>query len=241
MPQRARRRGSMRRLLTTAVLLLALAIVGIAVADGTPLQGSVGPGFSISLKDAVGVPVKHLDAGAYTLAVSDLSESHSFHLTGPGGVDVATEVETTGKQTFTVDLVDGTYTFLCDAHPSSMKGTFIVGSAQTPPPASPPPTTVPTSIPTLTLAVTNTAVTLRRAGASAVRRLAPGVYVVKAVDRSKKQNVHLVGRGVNRKTGIVYVGTVTWKVTLKTGSLTFGSDATKPKLRGGRVVVSAAA
>jgi len=232
----------MRRLLLVFVGLAALAFAGFAAADGTPLQGSVGPGFSIALRDASNAPVTHLDAGAYALTVDDLSDSHNFHLTGPGSVDVATPVETSGKQIFALNLVDGTYRFICDAHPTSMRGSFTVGTVSTPPPTTPPPTTPPAATPPkLTLTATNTAVTLKRAGGSAVRRLAPGVYTVKAVDRSAKQNAHLLGAGVNRKTGIAFVGTATWKVTLKTGSLVYRSDAAKPKLPAGKVVVTGSA
>ena len=91
----------------------------------------------------------------------------------------------------------------------------------------------------LTLTTTNSAVTLKRAGASAVRRLAPGVYTIKAIDRSTRQNAHLIGAGVNKKTGIAFVGTVTWKVTLKTGTLVYRSDAARPKLTPGKVTVAA--
>ena len=70
------------------------------------------------------------------------------------------------------------------------------------------------------------------------RRLKAGAYAIMAVDRSKKQNAHLVGAGVNRKTGIPFVGTITWKVTLKIGTLSYRSDTVTPKLRGGKVTVS---
>jgi len=244
----------MRRVLVAAALscALALVLVGIAIADGTPLAGSVGPGFSITLKDRLGATVTHLDKGAYTLSITDQSAEHNFHLQGPG-TDVATTVDGTGTNAFAVNLVDGTYQFFCDAHPAQMKGSFTVGSVTTPPPSTPPPTTPPpttpppstpppaTTPPKLTLTVTAKTVTLKRAGGSAVRRLAPGVYSVKAVDRSAKQNAHLLGAGVNRKTGIAFTGTVTWKLKLKAGTLTYRSDAAKPKLRAGKIVVSASA
>jgi len=234
----------MRRLVPlAAVVVLGLAVVGGAGADGTPLNGSVGPGFAISLKDAASAPVTHLDPGAYSLTVTDLADSHNFHLQGPGAVDVSTPVDATATQTFSVNLVDGTYQFFCDAHPSQMKGSFTVGTAQAPPPPAPSPTPTPTPPKpkpvALTLTATNASVTLKRAGASAVRRLAPGVYTIKAVDRSARQNAHLIGAGVNKKTGIAFVGTVTWKVTLKTGTLGYRSDATKPKLTPGKVTVAA--
>jgi len=44
-------------------------------------------------------------------------------------------------------------------------------------------------------------------------------------DRTAKHSFHLSGGGVNKKTGITQVATVTWKVTLKKGTLRFFSDA----------------
>jgi plastocyanin len=89
---------------------------------GGTINGSVGPGFEISVDGADG-----LSPGTYTLVVDDQSSSHNFHLTGPGGVDVSTSVEETGEKSFTVDLAAGEYTFVCDPHASQMNGTFTVG------------------------------------------------------------------------------------------------------------------
>ena len=88
--------------------------------SGTTLAGSVGPGFEIS------VDRTEVAAGTYSLTVDDQASSHNFHLTGPGGVDVSTDVGGTGQETFTVDLEPGTYTFVCDPHSSSMNGTITV-------------------------------------------------------------------------------------------------------------------
>jgi len=87
------------------------------------LAGSVGPGFDISLTDG-GQPVKSLSAGTYTLNVDDKADIHNFHLSGPG-VDVKTDVGFTGTKSFTVTLQAGTYSFVCDIHPT-MKGSFSV-------------------------------------------------------------------------------------------------------------------
>ena len=46
-------------------------------------------------------------------------------------------------------------------------------------------------------------------------------------DRSKKDNLHLTGPGLNKKTGVAFTGTVKWTVTLKAGTYTFRSDAHK--------------
>jgi hypothetical protein len=88
---------------------------------GKTLNGSVGPGFDISLDGADG-----LTAGTYTLVVDDKASSHNFHLTGPGNVDVATDVEAEGKETFTITLEPGEYEYVCDPHASQMRGSFTV-------------------------------------------------------------------------------------------------------------------
>ena len=88
--------------------------------DGKTLNGSVGPGFVISLDGTDG-----LTAGSYTLAVNDQSAAHNFHLTGPG-VDVSTDVGASGEESFEIELQAGEYTFVCDPHASQMKGSFTV-------------------------------------------------------------------------------------------------------------------
>jgi hypothetical protein len=88
---------------------------------GTTLNGSVGPGFDISLDGTDG-----LTAGSYQLVVNDQSSAHNFHLTGPG-VDVSTDVGETGEKSFDIELQAGEYTFVCDPHASQMKGSFTVG------------------------------------------------------------------------------------------------------------------
>ncbi len=89
---------------------------------GTTLNGSVGPGFEISLDGTDG-----LAPGDYTIAVNDQSSAHNFHLTGPGGVDVATDVTAEGEESLDVTLEAGEYTFVCDPHAATMKGSFTVG------------------------------------------------------------------------------------------------------------------
>jgi len=106
----------------TAAVLLALAIGAIAalpaLAAIPKLPGTVGPGFTISMK-------KPTKAGKYTLVVSDKSSIHNFHLKGPG-VNVKTSVAATGVRTFKITLTKGKYTFLCDPHATSMKGSFTI-------------------------------------------------------------------------------------------------------------------
>ena len=88
---------------------------------GTTLNGSVGPGFVISLDGTDG-----LTPGSYKLVVNDQSTAHNFHLTGPG-VDVSTEVGEEGEKSFDIELQAGEYKFQCDPHASQMNGSFTVG------------------------------------------------------------------------------------------------------------------
>ena len=107
---------------TTAAETTGGAETSASAGGGATLNGSVGPGFDISLDGTDGIT-----AGDYTLVVNDQSSAHNFHLTGPGGVDVSTDVSAEGEQTFDVTLVPGEYKFQCDPHASTINGTFTVG------------------------------------------------------------------------------------------------------------------
>jgi Copper binding proteins, plastocyanin/azurin family len=89
------------------------------------LTGNVGPGFEITLIDSAGQDVSSLPAGQHVIAVTDKSDIHNFHLTGPG-VDEATDVAGQGEAMFDVVLEEGTYSFVCDPHAGSMSGSFEV-------------------------------------------------------------------------------------------------------------------
>jgi plastocyanin len=114
----------MRRIrLTLAAVTLVLLAAAPAQAAPPKLAGTVGPGFTITLKKS-GTKVTKLKAGKYSITVNDLSSSHNFHLTGPG-VNKKTSVGGTGKTTWTVTLQKGkTYRFVCDPHATIMKGSF---------------------------------------------------------------------------------------------------------------------
>ncbi len=201
------------------IVIAALVIVllpSAARADNPVLTGDVGLGdaFTITLTDASGAAVTHLDPGTYTLVVHDHSDLHNFHLFGPG-VDVGTDVAGTGDSTFTITLVDGTYTFVCDAHATRMKGSFTVGT----PPPPPPPTTAPAAAKLSASVGPGARIAVR--GATG---LSAGRAVITVKDASKTDNFHLIGPGVNRATGVAFRGTVTWTVTLKPGRYTFRSD-----------------
>jgi Cupredoxin-like domain len=111
------------KLVALAAIVAAL-IVPSALASSPTLTGTVGPGFTITLKQG-SAPVKTLKAGTYTFKISDKSNLHNFHLTGPG-VNKATSTPKTGSATWTVTLKKGKYTFVCDPHKTFMKGSFTV-------------------------------------------------------------------------------------------------------------------
>jgi plastocyanin len=107
---------------TVAVVLVAAVAAAIAALPAfaaTKLPGTVGPGFTISMK------TKPTKAGKYTLVVSDRSKIHNFHLKGPG-VNVKTSVGFVGTKSFTITLKKGKYTYICDPHPTIMKGSFTI-------------------------------------------------------------------------------------------------------------------
>ena len=62
---------------------LALAAPLGAATSVTKLTGTVGPGFTITLKKGT-TKVKTLKPGTYKITVNDKSNIHDFHLTGPG-------------------------------------------------------------------------------------------------------------------------------------------------------------
>jgi hypothetical protein len=207
----------LRPLLLVPLVLVAVLLPGSGRAADPVLTATVGPGFSISIANASGAKVSRVLPGTYSIQVRDLSTEHSFHLLG-SGVDMATDVAAVENVTWTVTLANGSYRFFCDAHPTMMKGTLAVGTA--PPPA-----------PKLTGRVgPGKVLSLKTAAGAAVKSLAKGTYKLTVRDSTKADNFHLLGKGVNRRTGVRFKGSATWTIALKAGTYTFRSDATK-KLR----------
>jgi hypothetical protein len=221
-------------------LVVSLSVVGLVVPGSVgargavtqPLIATVGSvtspdAFQISLTDSTGAKVTHVDPGSYTITVRDFSTLHDFHLTGPG-VDQATDVETTAQTTWNVSFTDGTYRFLCDAHPTVMRGSFTSGTVTTPPPVK-----------KLVAQVgPKSAIILKTPAGARVKRLTAGAYSITVKDLTKSDNFHLIAPGANRKTGIKFRGTTTWKATLAAGKGSYRSDAHK-RLRGSFLVVAA--
>jgi hypothetical protein len=200
------------RLGLVALLATLVLPAAVAQADNPRLVALVGTNdaFVISLRDGSGNLVTHLDPGTYDIAVSDRSELHNFHLKGPGA-DVATPVEQKQEVTRTLTLSEGRYAFVCDAHAASMRGYFLVGDVR--------PATVSASVGP------------GRKISMSPKSVLPGPVTITVTDRSRTDNFHLTGPGVNKKTGVASRARVTWNLTLVPGSYSYRSDKRK-KLRG---------
>jgi plastocyanin len=123
----------MRRIARTRSLLLGVTAVAALAATGSGsaasakiVNGTVGPGFTITLT-MQGKNVTKLKAGvAYRFVISDRSSIHDFHLSGPGLNRVFTSVEYTGTKSVVLKLKKGSYRFVCDPHSAIMHGRFLV-------------------------------------------------------------------------------------------------------------------
>ena len=106
--------------------LVAALVVPAASASTRTLKGTVGPGFTITLKQS-GKTVKLLKAGTYQFVVSDQSSIHNFTLKPPSGpAKTLTSTSFTGKKTVKVTLKKGKYKYVCTVHASTMFGFFTV-------------------------------------------------------------------------------------------------------------------
>jgi plastocyanin len=219
--------GSLLLVALFALLALAAGAPSAVRADPPVLNAVVGAptspdAFKIALTDATGATVAHLDPGTYTISVKDYASEHNFHLTGPG-VDEATDVTGTASTTWTVTFVDGTYRFVCDAHVSSMHGSFTVGV---------PPIPRPRATPKLLGRVgPGRSISLRTASGTRVATTAAGKYELAIRDSSRTDDFHLSGPGVNRRTSLRGRASVTWGLRLAAGTYRYRSDA-HPALRG---------
>jgi plastocyanin len=203
--------------LATVAVSVAL-LPGSALGDTTTLTGIVGvnDGFNITLSDASGKKVSRILPGTYTIVVEDHSAIHNFHLASNGDatVDFKTGLEFVGSESFTVTFQNNTvYAYACEPHWQTMNGSFLVTDAPPPPPPLPPPPLPP---PVTKLNASVTAAGGVHLSPSSVRS---GRARVVVADRSKKANFHLVGKGVNKRTGVKFRGSA-----LARGTYRYGSD-----------------
>jgi hypothetical protein len=200
------------RILLGALLAALLLPSALARADNPRLVGTVGrnDAFAISLSDASGNPVTHLDPGTYDVEIHDLSEEHNFHLYGPG-VQQATAVGNKEDVLWRLTLADGKYGFDCAAHPNVMNGWFTVGRVAA------------------TQLVASVGPKLSISLKPKTAQVGPATITVN--DRSRGDNFHLTGPGIDKKTGVSLRGRVPWQVTLQPGIYSYRSDKHK-SLRG---------
>jgi plastocyanin len=187
-----------------------------APSAGSELRGVTGPDFAITLLNPDSSPVTDLRPGSYTIVVDDTSEEHDFHVSGPG-VERTTSLSFVGRTSFRISLSRGLYSFVCDPHTLTMNGGFTVGGGPGAPPARR----------RLTATVgPGRSITL------APRRVPAGPATIVVRDRSARDNFHLSGPGVDRRTGLRFRGGATWRVELTSGTYVYRSDARASRLRG---------
>ena len=227
-----RRAAVVLAMLALAAAVLALLAPGSRAGGNPKLLGTVTSNAAITMRDAAGNPVTHIDPGTYDVVIADTADEHNFHLSGPG-FDQFTDVEGTANLTWTVTFRDGTYRFNCDPHASVMRGSFTVGNAPPPPPPPPPPPTVKPPTKLTGTVGPGYAIALRNGAGARVKTLKTGRYAITVRDRGSIHNFHLVGPGVNRKTGVAYKGTTkAWTVTLRKGTLRWLCDPHATRMRG---------
>jgi plastocyanin len=243
-----------RAVIRHAALAVGLVVAALfGVADGAAVQtqnptltGTVGPGFTIILRDAQGSRVTNIAPGTYDIEIRDQSVEHNFHLTGPG-VNRATVVEDTGNVAWTVTFTEGAYTYFCDPHSTMMRGRLTVGNVVPPPPPSPPPSPPPgppVVSPKTKLVLASGpgfSITFKTKAGKVVKRMKRGTYNLVVRDRGRIHNAHVIAPGVNRKTSpLTYTGTQTWKVKVaKAGTFRFLCDPhARQGMKGSAKIVS---
>jgi plastocyanin len=57
-----------------------------------------------------------------------------------------------------------------------------------------------------------------------LKTIKAGTYKIKVEDKSSIHNFHLMGPGLNKKTGVGFKGETTWTIKLKPGKYTYQCD-----------------
>jgi plastocyanin len=120
----------------TRRFLLPLVLVGLTLAavanvnastakERFDLKGEVYQNATIEMKNSANRDLKTVKAGIHRIKVEDKASIHNFHLNGPG-VNKSTSVSGVGETVWTVNLKPGKYTYFCDPHASTMRGSFRV-------------------------------------------------------------------------------------------------------------------
>lgn len=200
----------------------------------TKLVANVGQNdaFIISLRTASGGSVDDLPAGTYEIEVNDHSTIHNFNLNGPG-VSMRTTEGFAGTVTWTVTLQDkARYTFNCDPHSTTMRGSFTTGGGPPQPPPPPPPRPPPPATRLNASVGPGATISLRAANGARVSRLKAGRYRIVVRDRSARHSFRLAGPGVSKRTAVGFRGTQTWTLRLRKGRYRFVCDPHAVRARG---------
>jgi plastocyanin len=205
-----------------AVLLAVLPGSALGDGDNPTLTAIVGPhdAYTITLNDATGKKVSRILPGTYTIVVQDESAIHNFHLASntDSTIDFKTGLEFIGSQSFTVTFKNHTvYAYACEPHWQTMNGSFLVTDTPVAPPPPPPPP--PPPVAKLTASVS-------AAGSVRLRpsSVPSGQVRIHVADGSKTASFHLVGKGVNKRTGTKFRGSANWSLRLSRGTYRYGSD-----------------
>jgi hypothetical protein len=89
------------------------------------------------------------------------------------------------------------------------------------------------------LLATRRGILMRTGYGNPVTALEPGRYTLAVTDASSSDDFHLVGPGVDERTGIRFTGTARWSVRLRVGAYRYRSDRPRSKLHGSFVVLPA--
>jgi plastocyanin len=117
-------------LVTLGVLAAAVFLVPASAMTTPKLVGTVGPGYTITLKKGT-KKVTTLKAGKYTFVVTDKAPIHNFTLereTGGKFEKVLTATAFQGKKTVTLALKTGKWKYYCSVHEPQMFGFIRVTS-----------------------------------------------------------------------------------------------------------------
>jgi hypothetical protein len=111
---------------------LAAAVFLVPAQASTPkLIGTVGPGYTITLKQGT-AKVKTLKAGTYVFVITDKASIHNFTIErekgGPKIEKTLTGTSFQGKKTVTVTLKKGSWKYYCSIHEPQIFGFFKVTS-----------------------------------------------------------------------------------------------------------------
>lgn len=206
-----------------SIVALAVALVALGGRAQSPtLLAFVGTndGFDIGVTDSNGNAITRVPPGTYTFVVRDRSTLHNFHFASNEDrtVDFRTDLAFVGEQSFTVTLkADTQYAYACEPHWQTMNGGLLATNRTAPSPPPPPPLArKPKTL--------RAGVTADGTAHVSARSLKAGRYRIVVRDASRRHNFHLVGRGVNRRTGITFTGTAAWTLRFARGTYRYGSD-----------------